>query len=134
MKKNMGAMDKIIKLAEINILLHESKAVVEAFDELMGDLKTMYVPVQVDESHQILIESVNSYTKSVRNIQEALGIFIGEYDGNENDTLELIDKSEKQLVLGNEYLTQSLVMHEKLFVQNGEASKSRKKYVDAVTY
>jgi len=118
---------------EINIF-HESKAVVEAFDEVGGYLKAMYVPGHMDEPHQILIKSVNSYTQSARNIQKALGIFIGEYDGNENDTLEHIDKGEKQVVLGNNYLAQSLDMYEKLFVLDGEASKSCKKYVEAISY
>jgi hypothetical protein len=118
---------------EINIF-HESKAVVEAFDEVGGYLKAMYVPEQMDEPHQMLIKSVNSYTQSARNIQKALGIFIGEYDGNKNDALELMDKSEKQVVLGNEYLAQSQDMYEKLFVLEGEASKSCKKYVNTISY
>jgi hypothetical protein len=67
-------------------------------------------------------------------VQKALGIFIGEYDGNENDTLEHIDKGEKQVVLGNKYLVQSQDMYKKLFVLDGEASKSCKKYVEAISY
>ena len=103
--------------SETNIF-HASKAAVEAFDEVMADLKSMYVPEQMGEPHQILIKSVNSYTQSASNMQKALGIFIGEYDGNEIDFLELINKSENQVILGNEYLAQSLAMHETLFVRD----------------
>jgi len=48
---------------EINIF-HSIKAVVESFDTVMSELKAMQVPKQMDESHQILIKSVNSYTQS----------------------------------------------------------------------
>ena len=125
--------DILLNEDEINIF-HASKAVVESFDTVMSELKAMDVPGQMDEPHQILIKSVNSYTQSARNVQKALGIFIGEYDGNENDTLENIDKGEKQVVLGNNYLAQSLDMYEKLFVLDGKVSKSCKKYVEAISY
>ena len=58
-------------------IFHVSNEVVEAFDQVMSELKAMQVPKHMDESHQIFIKSVNSYKNSARNMQEALGIFIG---------------------------------------------------------
>jgi hypothetical protein len=39
---------------EVNIF-HASKSAVESFDEVLGELKAMDIPVQMGESHQILI-------------------------------------------------------------------------------
>jgi short-subunit dehydrogenase len=100
---------------EVNIF-HASKSAVESFDEVLGELKAMDVPVRMGESHQILIKSVHSYTQSASNMQKAIGIFIGEYDGNEHDSLELIDESEKQVILGNKHLAKSLDMYDNSFV------------------
>lgn len=115
-------------------IFHASKAAARAFDDTRGELVSMHIPRQMDEPHRILIKSVNTYTESARNIEKALGIFIGQYEGNENDTLELIDKSEGQAVLANKYLAESLDMYEKLFVLDGDFSKSCKKYVAAISY
>ena len=116
------------------VIYHASKEAVRAFDDIRGELESILVPGDMNESHQILVRSVNSYTQSARNIERALGIFIGEYQGEEKETLELLDNSEAQAELGNKYLAESLKMHENLFVMDGEVSKSCKKYVASVSY
>jgi hypothetical protein len=114
------------------IIYHASNEAAEAFDEVRSELESMYVPGPMDEPHEILIKSVNTYTESTRNIEKALGIFLGEYAGEAQESLELIDKSEKQVVQANKYLSQSLDMHEKLLALDGEVSKSCKKYVAGI--
>ena len=124
------------------ILINEDEAVIyrasneaaEAFDDVRKELGSMYVPEEMGEPHKILIESVNAYTRSARNIEKALGIFLGEYAGEAQESLELIDKSEKQVVQANKYLSQSLEMHDKLLALDVEVSKSCKKYVAGISY
>jgi|GEM_PF-3313369 len=124
------------------ILINEDQAVIyrasseaaEAFDDVRKELERMYVPGAMDEPHRILIKSVNTYTQSARNIEKAIGIYTGEYLGDAEESLELIDKSEKQVVLGNKYLSQSLDMHDKVLALDGEVSKSCKKYVAGISY
>ena len=111
------------------VIYHASIAAAGAFDEVKNELEDMYVPGSMEEPHQMLIKSVNIYTESARNIEKALGIYIGLYEGEENEPLELIDKSEKLVVQANEYLSTSLGMHEALLALDGEISNSCKKYV-----
>ncbi len=122
------------------ILINEDEALIyrasneaaEAFDEVRSELESMYIPGPMDEPHQMLIKSVNTYTKSARNIEKALGIFLGEYEGEAQESLDLIDKSEKQVVQANKYLSHSLNIHDKQLTLGGEVSKSCKKYVAGI--
>jgi len=116
------------------VIYHASKVAEEAFEEVSKELETMYVPGSMNEPHQMLIKSVNTYTESARNIEKALGIYIGLYEGEESEPLELVDKSEKLVVQANKYLSTSLGMHEELLALDDEVSKSCKKYVAGISY
>ena len=69
---------------------------------------------------------------SPRNIEIAVGIYLGEYDGDEEESLELIDKSEKKVVQANKYLSQSLDMHNDLLALDSDTSKNCKKYIAGI--
>lgn len=116
------------------VIYQASKAAGDAFDEVRKELEDMYVPGSMYEPYQMLIKSVNTYTESARNIEKALGIYLGLYEGGENEPLELIDKSEKLVIQANSYLSKSLGMHEELLALDGEVSKSCKKYVAGIAY
>ena len=116
------------------VIYHASKAAGDAFDEVRKELEDMYVPGSMEEPYQMLIKSVNTYTESARNIEKALGIYLGEYEGEEKELFELIDKSERLVVQANKYLSTSLGMHEELLALDDEVTKSCKKYVAGIAY
>lgn len=119
------------------ILINEDEAVIYyasteagiAFGEVRKELRSMYVPEELKDPHEMLIKSVSTYIDSARSIEKALGIFLGTFEGTEDETLELVKEGERQVVLANKYLAQSLDMHDKLLSFEQDDSKSCRKYV-----
>lgn len=116
------------------VIFEASKAAEDAFNEVRKELEDIYVPESMKDPHQMLVKSVNTYTESARNIERALGIYLGEYKGEENEPIELVDESEKLVVQANNYLSTSLGMHEELLAFDGDISKSCKKHVAGISY
>lgn len=119
------------------ILINEDEAVIYyasteaglAFDEVRKELRGMYVPSELKDPHDMLLKAVSTYIESARSIEKALGIFIGVIEGSEDETLKLVNQGERQVVLANKYLSQSLDMHDKLLTFEQDDSKSCRKYV-----
>ena len=110
------------------VIYHASKAAGEAFSGVKDELQEMYVPIELRDSHKMLIQSVNTYTESARNIEKSLGIYLGEIPGKEEESLALVDESEKLVVKANKLLSQSLGMHNNILALD-EVDSSCKKYV-----
>ena len=113
-------------------IFHASGEAQRAFNGVRKELADMYVPENMKEPHEMLIKSVSTYTQSARSIEKSLGIYIGELEGTDEESLELVEEGEQQVVLANEYLSQSLGMHDKLLSFDEDASKSCRKIVAGI--
>jgi hypothetical protein len=67
------------------------------------------------KAHDVLLKSIDSYIRSANCIRVAIGTYLGEYEQGERGIQELIDQSEQHVVNANKYLSESLMLHEKLF-------------------
>lgn len=111
------------------VIYYASTEAIGAFDEIRQELKDMHIPESMKDPHEMLVKSVNTYIESARSIERALGIFIGVFEGTEDETLKLVNQGERQVVLANKYLSQSLDMHDKLLTFEQDDSQSCRKYV-----
>lgn len=119
------------------ILINEDEAVIYyasteaglAFNEVQKELRGIYVPEELKDPHEMLVKAVNTYIESARSIEKALGIFIGIFEGTDDETLKLVNEGEKLVVIANKYLSQSLDMHDNLLTFEQDDSKNCRKYV-----
>jgi hypothetical protein len=98
---------------------------VAAFGRMKDGLASMAVPAEMREAHTALVNSVDSYGKSADFIRIAVGTSLGKYEETGEDLQGLIDRSIILAVTANEYLEQSLVLHEEVFgLYAGETGES----------
>lgn len=114
------------------VIFHASKEAQRAFGQVRKELQDMYVPENMKDPHEMLIKSVSTYIESAGSIEKSLGIYLGTLEGTDEESLELVNQGERQVVLANEYLSQSLGMHDKLLSFDEDASKSCRKYIAGI--
>lgn len=112
-----------------SVIFQASTEAAGAFNEVRKELLDMHVPDNMKEPQEMLIKSAATYIESARSIEKALGIYLGAFEGTEEETLELVSEGEEQVVLANKYLSQSLAMHDKILAFDEDVSKSCRKYV-----
>lgn len=112
-----------------NILLSEdydkifpaSVHAVASFDEMSGELKAMKVPGEMQEAHDALLKSIDSYRQSADLIRIVIGTSIGKYEEKGADLQGMIDQSVDEAAVANEYLARSLTLHGEMFQLYAEA-------------
>ena len=87
-------------------IFHASAEAKRAFNEVRKELTDMHVPEKMKEPHEMLIKSVSTYIVSAGSIERSLGIYIGALEGTDEESLELVNEGERQVVLANKYLSQ----------------------------
>ncbi|MDA2919269.1 hypothetical protein MYX76_07245 [Desulfobacterota bacterium AH_259_B03_O07] len=105
-----------------------ANALIDALDEVKNELESMDVPNRMREPYGVFIQSMEFYRQSAEYILSANGILLGYYDGSEDEVDELLNKSERHLIMANKYFGLSLVMHGEMFRLDKGASDESEEY------
>jgi len=119
--------DILLTVEPENIFLG-AEAFVDAMDKMKKELETMEVPKQMNNSYYFFLESIKAYRQSAEYIHIAIGILLSHNDGTTIEAEEIIDQSVNYVVLANNYLGLSIVMHGELIEVERQSPGECKKY------
>lgn len=114
-----GDFSRVLKSLDFEDIFADSESVGNELNQMRNHLAQIEVPEKYQKPHELFVESLTAYQRSLAHIHKAMGIALGYSEGTEAEASQHMERGDYYTGRANFYFNRSLELYQSAINEKG---------------